>query len=109
MTVSLDVGVGLVGGLVATEVTEYAQQALLAATPDEMHRREQQVRPGLPFRVAAEKSVEIAAVDRGEQGTMAAGMVSGMPRGLLWSDLLRHAPGRGDGVARSERRGGHPR
>lgn len=46
---ALDIGVGLLAGLAATKVTEYAQQALRTATPPDTRRQEQRVRPGSPF------------------------------------------------------------
>lgn len=94
----LDVGVGLLAGLVATKVTEYAQQALWAATPEETRQREQRVRPGPPFRVAAEKSADLADVDLGERETMAAGMAFHYASGIGWGPVycvMRRAAGMG--------------
>ena len=65
----LDMAVGILAGLAATKVTEFAQQGLWALTPEETREEEQRVRPGPPFRVAAEKTTELAGVDLDEQQT----------------------------------------
>lgn len=101
----LDVGIGLLAGFVATKVTEYAQQALWAAAPEKTRQREQRVRPGPPYRIAAQKTADLAGVDLGKQGTMAAGMAFHYASGIGWGPvycLMRRAAGMdslGAGVA----------
>ena len=95
-TYLLDIGVGLLAGLVATKVTEYAQRALWAATPEETRQREQRVRPGPPFRLAAEKSADLAGLDLDEKATMAAGMTFHYASGVGWGPVycvMRRAAG----------------
>lgn len=96
--VALDVGVGLLAGLAATKVTEYAQQALWAATPEKTRQQEQRVRPGPPFRVAAEKTADLAGFDLDEREMQAAGMVFHYASGVGWGPvycLMRRAAGMG--------------
>jgi uncharacterized membrane protein YagU involved in acid resistance len=95
-TLLLDIGVGMLAGLVATKVTEYAQQALWAATPEETRRKEQRVRLGPPFRVAAEKSADLAGLHLDEKETMAAGMAFHYASGIGWGPVycvMRRAAG----------------
>lgn len=103
--VALDVGIGLLAGLVATKVTEYAQQGLWAATPESVKMREELVRPGPPFRVAAQKSADLAGMhldpDQLDQLGMAFHYGSGVAWGAVYC-LMRRAAGMqslGAGVA----------
>lgn len=94
--VLLDIGIGLLAGFVATKVTEYAQQALWAATPEKTRKRERRVRPGPPFRVAAEKSSKLAGLDLDEQETKVVGKTFHYASGIGWGPvycLLRRSFG----------------
>ena len=92
----LDIGIGLVAGLLATKVTEYAQKALWAATPEKTRQREQRVRPGPPYRVAAEKSASLANLELDKQDTKRLGKAFHYASGIGWGPvycLLRRSFG----------------
>ena len=83
----LDIGIGLVAGLLATKVTEYAQKALWAATPEKTRQREQRVRPGPPYRVAAEKSASLANLELDKQDTKRLGKAFHYASGIGWGPV----------------------
>lgn len=92
----LDVTVGILAGLAATKITEFAQQGLWALTPEATREEEQRVRPGPPFRVAAEKTAKLAGVDLDEQQTDRAGMAFHYASGMIWGPVycvMRRASG----------------
>ena len=94
--VLLDVGVRLLAGLAATKVTEYGQQALWALTPEDIKEQEQRVRPGPPFRVAAEKTAALAMVELDPEQLDRAGLVFHYGSGVAWGTvycLMRRAAG----------------
>jgi uncharacterized membrane protein YagU involved in acid resistance len=93
---ALDIGVGLIAGLVATKVTEQGQQGLWSLTPEDVRRREQAVRPGPPYRVAAEKIAALAPADVDDMQLDRAGMALHYGSGVLWGTvycLMRRAAG----------------
>ncbi len=103
--VLLDVAVGLAAGVVATKVTEYAQMALWRLTPEDIKRREERVRPGPPYRVAARKTTEALGADLDPDQLSRAGMAFHYGSGVAWGAiycLMRRASGMrslGAGVA----------
>ena len=91
----VDVAIGLVAGLVATKVTEYAQEALYGVTPDTIKEREERVRPGLPPQIAAQKSAAALGLQLDEGQLQSAGMAIHYGLGMLWGPvyglLRRHS------------------
>jgi len=102
---ALDIGIGLLAGLTATKVTERAQQALWPATPENIRQQEKRVRPGPPFRVAAEKTADLAGLDLDEADIRTAGTAFHYASGVAWGPVycvMRRAAGMesvGAGVA----------
>lgn len=56
-SVWIDIGIGLVAGLVATQVTNLAQNPLKWVTPDHVDRQEKKVRPDASSSLAASKKL----------------------------------------------------
>jgi uncharacterized membrane protein YagU involved in acid resistance len=91
-----DIGIGLLAGLVATKVTEYGQQALWSLTPEDIRRQERAVRPGPPYRVAAEKIADLTPAEPSDEQLDRAGMALHYGSGVLWGTvycLMRRAAG----------------
>ena len=55
--VLVDIAIGLFAGLVATQVTNFAQGPLKWVTPDGVARREKEVRPGASSSLVAAKTI----------------------------------------------------
>lgn len=94
--VLLDLGVGLVAGLVATKITEYGQQALWSLTPEKIKQREERVRPGPPYRVAAEKTAHLVNVELERDQLDRLGAAFHYGSGITWGAvycLMRRAAG----------------
>jgi uncharacterized membrane protein YagU involved in acid resistance len=92
----LDLGVGLLAGLAATKVSEYGQEALWAVTPESIKKEEEHVRPGPPFRVAAEKTAALAELDLDEEQIDRAGLAFHYASGVAWGTvycMMRRAAG----------------
>tara|TARA_R110002073_G_scaffold139085_4_gene289007 strand:+ start:2009 stop:2530 length:522 start_codon:yes stop_codon:yes gene_type:complete len=102
---ALDIGIGLFAGFATTKVTEYAQQALWKVTPGPVRQLENQLRPGPPFRVAAEKTSKLAGFDLDDKKLQAAGMAFHYASDIGWGPvycLMRRSAGMetlGAGVA----------
>lgn len=95
-SVILDVGVGLLAGLVATKVTEFGQQAMWKVTPEAVRQQEERVRPGPPYRVAAQKTARAAGIELDSDQLDRAGMVFHYASGIAWGPvycLMRRAAG----------------
>lgn len=101
----LDFGICLVAGVVATKATEGIQQALYRLTPENARKREEQVRPGPPPRIAAQKTAAQVGVDLGGERLDKISMAVHYGLGLAWGPVygfLRHFSGMqplGAGVA----------
>jgi hypothetical protein len=50
-----DIGVGIIGGYVGTQVMERVSMKLYELESEEDRKREEEVRPGPPFEIAAKK------------------------------------------------------
>jgi hypothetical protein len=57
-----EAGVGLISGYVGTKVMEPVSMRLYEWEPQEARRREDEVRPGPPYKIAAEKTARLAGV-----------------------------------------------
>lgn len=95
-TLPLDIVVGLLAGLVATQATNLAQGPLNRMTPRHVKRRERQARPGgASSEVAADKTVGGLDLDLGERGTKRLGRAIHFGVGAAWGPvyglLRRHA------------------
>ena len=90
-----DVAIGLTAGLVATRMTGSIQKMLYKLMPESVKRREEQVRPGSPTRVAARKLAAAADVSLTEQQAESAATAihygSGVPWGTVYTFLRRHS------------------
>lgn len=93
---ALDVIVGFAAGLMATKITEYAQQALWQLTPESVRQQEQRVRPGPPYRLAARKTLGALGIRREADELSEAGMMFHYASGVAWGSvycLMRRATG----------------
>jgi hypothetical protein len=52
-TLVADIVIGVVAGLVATKVTDWAQAALYIVTPAKVPEKDERIRPGPPAEIAA--------------------------------------------------------
>ena len=93
-TLPVDIAVGLIAGLVATQVYGFAQQGLHRTTPEEVKRHEERVRPEPTSRVAARKIGEGLGyhLDARQLGlaTMAVHYGLGLAWGPIYGLLRRH-------------------
>lgn len=62
-----DVGVGMIGGYVGTQVMERVSMKLYELEPEEDRKREEEVRPGPPFVIAATKTTEALGIELSEE------------------------------------------
>lgn len=94
-SVWVDIAVGLLAGLVATQVTNLAQRPLKRATPESVDRHEEKVRPGASSSlVAAQKLAEVLDVPpsraQDERWGKAIHFAVGMGWGPVYSLLRRY-------------------
>jgi len=61
------IGLGMIGGYVGTKVMEPVSMKLYEWEPEADRRREDAVRPGPPYLIAARKTAQLLGLDRGEQ------------------------------------------
>lgn len=62
-----DVGVGIIGGYVGTRAMERVSMKLYELESEEDREREEEVRPGPPFYVAAKKTTEALGMELSEE------------------------------------------
>ncbi len=62
-----DVGTGMIGGYVGTQVMERVSMKLYEMEPEESRQKEDEVRPGPPFVIAARKTVDLLGLDLSEE------------------------------------------
>lgn len=90
-----DAAIGLTAGLVATRMTGSIQKMLYKLMPESVKRREEQVRPGSPTRMAARKLAAAADVSltlqQAESAATAIHYGSGVPWGTVYAFLRRHS------------------
>lgn len=92
----LDIAVGLAAGVVASKVTEYAQTALYRLTPSDVKKREERVRPGPPYEIAAQKAAGLLDIQLDRKQLSRAGMAVHYIAGAAWGAvycLMRRAAG----------------
>lgn len=86
----------MLAGLVATKITEFGQQALWSVTPEEIKAEEERVRPGPPYRVAAQKTAALVGAELDREQLDQAGMAFHYAAGVAWGTVycvMRRAAG----------------
>ncbi len=107
-----DVGSGMIGGYVGTEVMERVSMKLYELESEEDRKREEEVRPGPPFEIAARKTTEALGMKLSEEQIQmlamyvfhyGLGMGWGPPYAFLrrWTDLNPISAGLLTGAAMS--------
>jgi uncharacterized membrane protein YagU involved in acid resistance len=90
-----DVAIGLTAGLLATSITGPVQKLLDRLMPPSVKRRERQVRPGPPTKLAAEKLAAGVDAKLSQQqldgAATAIHYASGLPWGVIYAFLRRHS------------------
>lgn len=83
-----DVGVGIIGGYVGTQVMEQVSMKLYELEPEEARRQEDEARPGDPFIVAARKTTQALGLEVSEEQVQNVGMyVFHYGLGLGWGPM----------------------
>ena len=83
-----DVGVGMIGGYVGTQVMERVSMKLYELEPEEARRKEDEARPGDPFIVAARKTTRALGLELSEEQVQNVGMyVFHYGLGLGWGPM----------------------
>jgi hypothetical protein len=62
-----DIGIGMIGGYVGTKVMERVSMKLYELESEEDRKREEEVRPGPPFEIAARKTTEALRIELSEE------------------------------------------
>lgn len=62
------IGTGMIGGYVGTKVMEQVSMKLYELEPEGDRQKEEEVRPGNPFYVAAEKTTRLFGIELSEDG-----------------------------------------
>ncbi len=83
----LDIAIGLAAGFVATKVTELAQEAFYKPMPRRVKKREEEVRPGPPPKIAARKTAEALGLELDEKQLMPAAMAIHYGLGVAWGPI----------------------
>ncbi len=89
-----DIGVGVIGGYVGTQLMERVSMKLYELEPEEDRKREEAVRPGPPFEIAARKITGALGIGISEEQLQALAMYGfhyglGMGWGLTYTFLRR--------------------
>ena len=89
-----DTGIGAIGGYVGTQVMERVSMKLYEVEPEEARQKEDEVRPGPPFVIAARKTTELLGLDLSEEQIQKVGMYLfhyglGMGWGPMYAFLRR--------------------
>ncbi len=107
-----DVALGLIGGYVGTKVMEPVSMKLYEWESEEDRRREDTVRPGPPYEIAARKTTQLLGLQLSDQQVETPGTIGfhyglGMSWGVVYTLLRRRggwhplATGLGTGAAMS--------
>jgi hypothetical protein len=62
-----DVGIGMIGGYVGTKIMERVSMKLYELESEEDRKREEEVRPGPPFEIAARKTTQALGIELSEE------------------------------------------
>lgn len=79
-----DVAIGVIAGLVATKVTEFAQEALFKPMPTAIKKEEERVSPGPPPQVAAKKTAVWLGYKLNEKQVQFGGLAVHYGLGAAW-------------------------
>lgn len=82
-----DIGVGLLAGFVGTKLMEPVSMKLYEWEPEEVRRREDEVRPGPPYQLAADKVAQRLALDLSESQRTKLGMAFHYGLGMSWGPV----------------------
>lgn len=63
-----DVGIGLIGGYVGTKAMEQVSMKLYEMESEQTRKKEEEIRPGDPYMIAAEKMTEALGIELSEDG-----------------------------------------
>lgn len=86
-TLLADAAIGVVAGLVATKLTEFAQRALYEPMPKAVKETEERVSPGPPPQVAAEKTAGWIGYKLNKRQTEVGGQVVHYGLGAAWGPI----------------------
>lgn len=92
----LSAGTSLAAGYVATKVMGKASMKMYKMEPNEVRQREDEVRPGPPYRIAAKKTAALFGEDLKDKQLKKAGLAFHYGLGLGWAQLypvLKHNTG----------------
>jgi hypothetical protein len=89
-----DIGIGSIGGCVGTQMMERVSMKLYEMEPEEARQKEDKVRPGPPFVIAARKTADLLGLDLSEEQIQKVGMYLfhyglGMGWGPMYTFLRR--------------------
>lgn len=62
-----DVGIGLIGGYVGTQVMERASMKLYELESEEDRKREEEIRPGPPYEIAARQTTQALGIELSDE------------------------------------------
>lgn len=92
----LSAGASMAAGYVATKVMEKASMKMYKMEPDDVRQREDDVRPGPPYRIAAKKTAALFGEELKDEQLKKAGLAFHYGLGLGWAPLypvLKHNTG----------------
>lgn len=83
----LTIGASLLSGYVATKAMEGVAMKLYKMEPDEVRNKEDEVRPGPPYNIAAKKTFSLLNIPLNEEQLKRAGMAFHYGLGIGWAPL----------------------
>ncbi len=86
-SLTADLAIGVLAGLVATKVTEFAQEALYQSMPAAIKKKEERVSPGPPPQVAAEETAGWFGYQLTEKQAELGGMAVHYGLGAAWGPI----------------------
>lgn len=82
-----DIGVGLISGYVGTKLMEPVSMKLYELEPEAARQREDQVRPGPPYQIAAQKTAAAFGLTLSEPQLERAGLLFHYGLGMSWGPV----------------------
>lgn len=86
-SLTADLAIGVVAGLVATKVTEFAQETLYKPMPAAIKEKEERVSPGPPPKVAARKTAGLLGYKLTEKQAELGGLAVHYGLGAAWGPI----------------------
>ena len=83
----LTIGASLLSGYVATKAMEKVSMKLYEMEPEEVRNKEDEVRPGPPYKIAAKKTFSLLDIPLNKEQLKRAGMAFHYGLGLGWAPL----------------------